>query len=249
MVSDLSLLFEEAPTTSYPSWEEELRAVAQGTKAISWYSSTAQVAENGAEGLSELYELAYSSGLSVIVRPAEQELQIPTNDRVDIFFLRTREAWRTEALIAVLKAKWKYGCSDAVEYLVSQILGYDSESCRIWLDWKQKERLGWVGQTVYLVLTDSETAALESTGMRFFPQDLDERQLDVFHAQSGWAPRDNVGKLLGKGSNLCRFALNNEFFIELFRCAESVGPLEIVRFEKDISNLNAAIVSEVSTLI
>ncbi len=244
----LSELFEAPPVGPYPTWEDEIQAVAQGLKGICWHGSTKEEIENPTEEEERIYDLAYSLGLTVIVRLAEPELQTPSGDWFDIFFLKMREVWRVEALIATKKAQWGYGTSDAIMYLRCKILGYGTERSQAWLAWQQKSRLGWIGQTVYLILTKRETASLNSTGNRCFPQALVDRPVELFHAPSGYAPRENIHEVLPGDMELYRFALENEFFIELFRNAKEAGPVVIVLLGANINELNRAIVSNIEII-
>lgn len=226
----LDTLFEPR-SHLFETSQGELLAVSENRKALAWYPMTRDQIESYSD-YDDLLEEARSLGLSVVTHPREDEGEL------DVFVLRSSEIWRAEAFRACRETLGRYEWSDASEYLSSYFLGYSDEQCRSWIEDCRYNRLGWVGQTVYAFVDDTQLELLSSVSLRCFPGELDSANLTVIAHPDGYRLRRDLGRGVPPGSFLCRFALANAFFLRLFEKAEpdddglvsvrlGVGPAEL----------------------
>jgi hypothetical protein len=215
-MTELEDLFLRA-TPRYEAADDELRAVREGGKAIAWYPMTREQVEDYSDH-DDLIALAGTMGLSVLTCPREVEAGLPAGAPVlDVFVLRRAEIWRVDAFRACRETLGRYQWSDSSEYLYSFFLGYSEKSCETWIAERRHNRLGWVGQTVYSLLQSPDVEKLEPGALKCFPPDFETASRTVFSHPDGFLLREDPERVLPADVFLCRFALDNVFFLRLIQ--------------------------------
>ena len=149
----LESLFEPRKHTA-PTMRAELAAVRKGAKPIAMETWPAGHLD---EDYDAFVSLARARGLDVVERRHAKLLAV--------YALRPAEAWRIDALHALWDVA-HHGWSDTAEALESHLLGYTPAQIRRWLAEKHRERLGWRGVTIHLLLP---RAVRRYIGPRWFP--------------------------------------------------------------------------------
>ena len=164
------MLFERRGRSRvYATMRAELDAVRDGRKAIAmelWPRDS--IAED--RDYSRLVRLALARGLQLVHQPDRSRDGLPI---VAVYALRTEQAWRIPALHAlwrVVAATAAWG--DAAEAVEGFLLGYSEPQIAAWLAERRRERLGWRGTTIYLVITPSQRERLATTGCRYLDPEM-----------------------------------------------------------------------------
>ena len=230
-------------------WEDELDeigAVSEGRKALAWFPLTHDQLANFSDH-DDLVEAATSLRLSVLTAKRAVGPSVLEHDiAFDIFIVPEGEMWRVSAFQRCNSALERYQWGDVAEYLSSCFLGYSEEQSSSWIKQCQHDRLGWRGQTTYFLLESSRLEEFRPVGLRCFPSSLKTERLDVFAHSGPWSLRSNPATLIPEGYFLCRVALANEFFIDLFRNVE-VEDDEVMCTQAGVgaSTLNEALESSI----
>ena len=158
---ELSSLFERRRYPRiYPTMRAELDAVRDGRKAIAlevWPHDALD------RDYSELVRLARARGLQIVHQPERSRGGLPI---VAVYALHAEQAWRIPALHALWRIVPPLGWGDSAEALEGFLLGYTEPQIAAWLEARQRERLGWRGTTIYLLLTPMQRSAIAEAGHR-----------------------------------------------------------------------------------
>ena len=193
----LATLFEPRKHAA-PSMRAELAAVRAGKKPIAMEAWPAGELD---EDYAELVALARARGLAIVERRHGKLLVV--------YALRPAEAWRIDALHALWDVA-HHGWSDTAEALESTLLGYTPAQITRWLADKHRERLGWRGVTIHVLLP---RALRRDTAPHWFPHG---------RATAVWCDGAHVPKrkppawVAKQKLVLARAAITSEHFVRLF---------------------------------
>jgi hypothetical protein len=191
----------------------------------------------------DLILAAEKSRLAVLTYPRPKAARDTHGPTLDIFVAQPGEEWRARAFIALQRALFNYQWSDSSEYLSSVFLGFGEDDCRSWIEHCRFNRLGWTGQTVYTLFKRADTRRLEALAFRCFPRDFPLAGSMVIAHPDDCQLRPDLDNLLPDNIDLCRFALDNDFFLSLFQDADCAFPTKIVT--ASALDFNEALVSHI----
>ena len=217
-MNDLARLFDDGePPWPYHDFDEEMAAVQRGEKAISMVPFPMDAVENNDESYLALVQSTLAAGLTLAVH--QSPLSIPLHQHVNAFAYREGESWRVPALLATEKVLRGYPpWSDGLEALESCLLGYSEEQIVQWIDYQRARRLGWVGRTVYALMTREQQRRIVEHGSRSFPDGppADEMLL-LFVSRRQYPIRRDAAEQCGPMRALARFAMAADGFDTLFK--------------------------------
>lgn len=247
---DLSQLFEPVQSVAlFASVRGELEAVRDRRKLIAYYPMSADAINDGDASYTEILGLALEFGLSVIHRPLVGDMASPIPE-VSLFVLHPEQTWRVSALMSLHRlmcmrplVEW----SDGLEYLENYLLGYTEEQRRNWMKLTSERRLGWRGQTFQILVGDSELGRLRFSGMRCFDRSSDLAEVTPFFHRGRTRLAQNCLSLLPEGTHICRLAVKNDLFTEIFGGEQDRGSDELIvgHFGCDVEALNCALESRI----
>lgn len=206
---DLEALFE--PRVLPTAFENEVEAVCAGEKAIS-FTPFDQDAFEYVE-FAEMTDAALAGGLQVSIRETVRpEVAIRWRD---VYLHRPEEAWRIPALRVVDSLMAEYRWSDGLEALYSRLLGYTEEQLSSWLAWLHRQKVGWAGTTVYVLMSRERQDQLARFGMRCLDPSAVGADTLLFW-QRDVVPRLDIDDRIPAELALGRMALTYQMCIELF---------------------------------
>jgi hypothetical protein len=214
---DLSALFEPWDRYfTYTSLEEELGAIAVGSKAMSYFSFAD--ADMATEALYlEVCNIASNLGLLTIRRSnvaPEWEGPIP---HTYLFILRNEEeAWRIPAFLFALKVAFECGWSDVFEKVIGGLLGYSEEEVRRWLEDIARFHVKSAAATILFLMSSTQAATVRMLGGRCVDPKTLISPVTAFYNIHGKVVRRGASSLLPPDHELLRASVDHDFFHELF---------------------------------
>jgi hypothetical protein len=151
-----------------------------------------------------------------------------------VYAVTAREAWRIDALHALWQVVPARGWSDGAEALESHLLGYTPAQIERWLAERHRERLGWHGVTIHVVMA---RALRRHTTPRWFPHG---------DATIAWCDGTLVPKrrrpvwVAKRRLSIVRAAIAGEHFYQLFGRRGRVRSCEL-----DPAELNPMLVANI----
>lgn len=214
--SDLARFFDQAePLPLYRSAMEEIAALQRGEKPISAFSFPRAAIEGGAADYADLAQAVLDSGMALTLR--RDRSSVPQHEQVYVFAHREGEAWRVAAWLAMREILGRYAWSDALEALESAILGYTEEQTVQWTAYQRARRLGWVGRTVYILMTSDQCQRIVNHGSRSFPNEMSSSEtLTWFASRSSRPIASDAATKCPPGHSLARVAISRDAFKSLF---------------------------------
>ena len=243
---DLETLFEpweKLVPAPYPTLEQEVAAVATGTKGVSFVEELSSP-EDASDDYHQLIDLAGHLQLAVVHLPSEDEFSTTM-----VYAARPDSLWRSQAhvlLCRTMRNRW----SDAAEEMQSKLLGYSDEQISEWMSFLRWGRLGWKGTTVYVLLDPAQRVAFQRSKCCFSPESLEGGLMSLFSVGNSIVKRD-ISDVLG-GYTLGRVALEQDFVKRLFGSSPKYGIVDSVvslRLDRShLADLNSNLVSRLEIL-
>lgn len=243
-VTAISGLFEEeAPDVVETN---ELERIRSGEKPIAVYSFPRDAVLAAVPEYEGLSSRALDAGLMVVVAedPLNTSSTHPANSNLCVFVLREDQFWRIQPYLICRSTLAHYPWSDAAEANHSLLLGYTQEQTSAWIAKQRHKRLGWVGKTMYLLMSSQHLQEMESLGRRCFPSRCGDPIVAV-RPPFGVLKRDaheNIPNDLVLG----RVAVRGDVFKSLFPRTSIKSELQTAYISDDnVRQINAAIESRI----
>ena len=214
---DLLSLFEPVHGRKYfDTLEDELRAIRDGTKAMSYFSFAAEETHPLAfgEAHAEVHAVAHALGLLVVDKPDIQFVRGKRFEFVTVFVLKEADLWRVPAF-EVLKAS-PGGDANLREWLRSSLLGYSDEQIREWLALLNRLSIRSGGASLYLLLGSRAHAEAQDLGMRSLPVSAAAADILAFRCPSDMDARPDAQSSLSDDTVLRRARVAFTFMSDLF---------------------------------
>jgi hypothetical protein len=217
VVKDLSSLLErdnDVPLT----WQDELVAVRDGQKGLSMQSyAHPAVRADEKNDCSSFVETALEMGLLVTMHLAKSRIV----DRRELYVFASKEEqlWRIPAFVSVVLANSENQWCDAAECFMSSILGYNEEQIQTWISKYHRRSIAWSGPTIYLLVTESQSGAILSSGASFFPSSVDLTGVAVLYPLHWQILRRDAYRQLPPGTVLIRLSVKEGMIGRIFENA------------------------------
>ena len=253
ILSDLARLFDERERPrAYDGPADEIAAVQRGEKAICMYSFPRSAVEDNDLDYLAIAQRTLDAGLTLTLRRNPFSAPPPHED-VCVFAHREGEAWRVSAWLATATVVSEYPpWSDGLEALESYLLGYSEEQIGQWIDHHRARRLGWVGRTVYALMTREQQQRIVEHGSRSFPQGLPADEMLLFFVSRKQEPmRRDAAEQCGPMRALARFAMAEDGFDTVFEnvlIARAPGVASVEVPARDGVSLNKFLESRIEFL-
>jgi hypothetical protein len=214
---DLGTLFEHWDRYStYASLDDELRAVAAGSKAMSYFAFPHEDIETSELSL-EVRRIASELNLATIRRKGlapELEGRIP---HTYLFVIRGDEqAWRIPAFLFAMKVALRSGWSDAVDDLLAYLLGYSDAEIQRWNADRKRFHVNEEGLTVLFLMSAAQAANVRTLGRRAIDPRAIRPPVTVFYNLHGKVVRKDASTLIPANHELLRASLDQAFAKAIF---------------------------------
>ena len=216
MTHDLNRLFEaKLDLGKYDSTREELEAVADGNKALSFFQFPSLSVDTHPFYL-ELRQIAVELDLYIAITPVNENDPDPRLRVANVFLTRPTELWRIPAFLAFKNVYDDYEWNDAAEHFESALLGYAEEDIAKWLQIRARSQISWRGRTFYLLLSPADADGVRALAKRCLDPRLIAHPIPVFFNRSQNPIRTDANDLVSEGCVLARVSVRQPFFRDLF---------------------------------
>lgn len=210
---DLDELFEVWDRYStYASLEDEMRAIAAGVKPMSFFAFP-DADKNTDRLYLEVTGTASRLKLLSIERKGldpEYEGPIP---HTYLFIIRDeKEAWRVPAFLFAMRVGW----SDAIDELISRLLGYTDLEVQRWRDDSSRFHVNSKGATVLFLVSSMRAANIRMLGGRAIDPEVIVSPITAFYNLYGKVVRGDASKLISIDCELLRASVDHGFVQTLF---------------------------------
>lgn len=210
---DLGVLFETWHRYStYGSLDDEMRAIAKGTKAMSFFAFPDAEIDSD-ELYLEVSNNASKLNLLTIRKKAldpDYEGPIP---HTYLFVIRDEgEAWRIPALLLAMKV----GRSGAIDELTGRLLGYADEEAQRWREDRSRFHVNWKGSTVLFLMSSMQAASVRALAGRAIDPRAIVSPLTAFYSLRGNVIRRDASNRVPLNHELVRASLDQTFVQILF---------------------------------
>jgi hypothetical protein len=232
-MNDLARLFDEGERPrAYHGYADEIAAVQRGEKAICMFSFPRSAVDDNDQHYLDVAQRTLDAGLTLTLRQDPFSAP-PPHDGVYVFAHREGEAWRVSAWLATATIVSEYPpWSDGLEALQSALLGYPEEQIAQWIAYHRARQLGWVGRTVYILMTLDLRQRIVEHGSRSLPDGMPaDDVLLCFVDRNRRAMRRDAAEQCGPGHALARIAIATDSYMTMFGSLLEATDAEVVSVE------------------
>lgn len=213
-LSDVRGLFSwPRHSPKFKSLDDELDAIANGTKAISLFAfSPREVVDSTADLHAEVMRLALQRQLAVTHIGGTRG-----QGQIRVFVYARDHAWRIPALETLYRlcTDGEYGWSEGAEVLESTLLGYSESDIKGWLDTKRARYVNNHGETIYIILDASQRSELEELGFKAVSAGLVGDALSGFFTTGPGYVAPEAVRALAPGITIVRAAVTQSYLMSL----------------------------------
>jgi hypothetical protein len=161
-----------------------------------------------------------------------------------VFIIRdAEEAWRVPAFLFAMKVGW----SDAVDELISQLLGYTDQEVQWWREDRNRFHVDSKGATVLFLMSSIQAASIRMLGGRAIDPKVIVSPITAFYSLYGKVVRNDASNLIPIDCRLLRASVDHDFVQTLFPTALIEDPAIDVAVcsigEEQATALNSALQS------
>jgi hypothetical protein len=201
--------------STYASLEDEMQAIAAGTKPMSFFAFP-DAGMNADELYLGVARIASKLKLRSIHRKGLDPVSEGPIPHTYVFIIRDEEeAWRVPAFLFAMKVGW----SDAVDELISQLLGYTDQEVQRWREDRNRFHVDSKGATILFLMSSIQAASVRILGGRAIDPKVIVSPITAFYNLYGKVVRSDASKLIPIDCRLLRASVDHGFVQSLFPVA------------------------------
>lgn len=246
-VSRDALFVDGETSPKYKDLEQEFEALIHGSRKLcSFIFPTEKFTSD--DGYIEICESAQKLGLAVITQKMPTNTLDPRLQFTYVFVLANDQLWRVPAFISLKKIFNHYGWCDGAEHFEGELMGFTQNEIGAWIADHHSARSGWLGKTLYAILTTNQIRDIRALGGRAFMPQSTEGPLEVFFSRSNRRISPLARSLVGDMGALVRFEVYDTFvrknIYDNLKTNNNDIALIKIPFEM-IADLNSALTSDI----